>query len=83
MQLSAKSGVADLHQGDADAYPDPTFHNDVDADPDPTFQFDADPIPADHFFPELYHLMLQNDPLKRPPFHFNADPDPQHWPRDS
>ncbi len=29
------------------------------------------------FFPDLDPI-LQNDPLRLPPFHFDADPDPQH-----
>jgi hypothetical protein len=42
------------------------------------FQFDADPEtdPTTHFFPDLDLTMLQNDPLRLPPFHFDADPDP-------
>jgi hypothetical protein len=47
-------------------------------DPDPTFQFNADPAPdpTTHFFPDLDLPKLQNDPLRLPPFHFDADPDP-------
>jgi hypothetical protein len=45
-------------------------------DADPTFQIVADPDPTTYFFPDLDPLMLQNDPLKLPPFHFDADPDP-------
>jgi len=29
-------------------------------------------VPTTHFFPELDPLMLQNDPLRRPPFHFSG-----------
>ncbi len=65
--------VADSHHFVLD--PDPTFHLDAGLDPDPTFQFDADPDPTTHFFPDLYPPMLQNDPLRLPPFHFGADPD--------
>jgi hypothetical protein len=55
------------------------------------FYFDADANPelTNHFFPESDPLMLQNDPLRLPTFHFDADPDPafpfdadpdpQHW----
>jgi hypothetical protein len=59
------------------------------ADPEP------DPDPTTHFSPDLDPPILQNDPLRLPPFHFdanaNADPDPafhfdadpnpdlQHW----
>jgi hypothetical protein len=57
---------------------DPTFHSD--ANPDPSFQFDADPDPTTNFSPDLDPPMLQNGPLRLPPFHFdadaNADPDP-------
>jgi hypothetical protein len=45
-----------------DADPDPTFHSD--ADPDSTFQFDPDPESTTHY------------PLGLPPFHFDADLDP-------
>ncbi len=76
--------VADPHHfiGDPDPDPafhfdaeqDPTFHSDV--DPDPTFHTDADPDPdpTNHFFPKLDPPMLQNDPLRLPPFRFDADP---------
>ncbi len=46
------------------------------ADPDPALQFDADPDPITHIFPDSDPAMLQNDPLKLPPFHFDADPYP-------
>jgi hypothetical protein len=57
-----------------DADLDPAFHSDA----DPNFQFDADPDPnpTANFFPYLDPTMLQNDPLRLPPFHFDADPDP-------
>jgi hypothetical protein len=32
--------------------------------------------PTFHFFPDLDLSMLRNDPLRLPPFHFYADPDP-------
>ncbi len=54
--------------------PDSTFH--CDADLGPTFKFDANPDPITHFFPDLDHPMIQNDHLRLPPFHFDADPDP-------
>ncbi len=41
--------------------------------PDPNFQSDADPDPTAHFS-QIW--TLQNDPLRLPPFHFDADPDP-------
>jgi hypothetical protein len=70
------SGNPDPHHFDAD--PDPAFHSEADpgptlysdADPDPTFQLDADPdLDPD---PPL----LQNYPLRLPPFHFDAYPEP-------
>jgi hypothetical protein len=63
---------------DAGPDPDPTFHSDADLDPDPAFQFDAEPEPdpTTHFSPDLDPPMLQNDPLRLPPFHSDADPDP-------
>ncbi len=50
----------------------------ADPDPEATFQFDAGPDPdlATKFSPDLYPPMLQNYPLKLPPFHCDADPDP-------
>jgi hypothetical protein len=50
----------------------------VDPDPDPTFNCDADADlePTTHFFPDLYPPMIENYPLKVPPFHFDAEPDP-------
>jgi hypothetical protein len=39
-------------------------------DADPAFHIDANPDPTTHFF-----QMLQNDPLRLPPFLFNADLD--------
>jgi hypothetical protein len=56
--------------------PDHTFHSD--ADPDPTFQLDTDPdpYPTAHFFPNLDHPLLQNDPLRLISCPFDADPDP-------
>ncbi len=53
---------------DADPDPDPTFRSDP--DPDTLFQFDPDPIT--HFLPDLDPIMLQNDHLRPPPFHFDA-----------
>ncbi len=47
----------------------------LDADPDPTFQFDPEPDPTTHFFSDLEPPVLQNDPLRLPPLHFDADPD--------
>jgi hypothetical protein len=47
-----------------------------DADPESRFQFDVDPDPTTHLFPELVPPMLQNDPLRLQPFHFDSDPDP-------
>ncbi len=43
--------------------------------------FTADPEtedsdPTTHFSPDVDPPMLQNDPLRLPPFHFAADPDP-------
>ncbi len=63
---------------DAGPDPDPTFDSDADLDPDPAFLFDTDPDPdpATLFFPDLDPPMLQNDPLRLPPFHFDEDPDP-------
>jgi hypothetical protein len=69
--------VADPHNVDAD--PDPAFHFDADLDQDPTLQFD-DPDPITHIFPDMDHPMLQNDPLRLPPFHFDADPASQNNP---
>ncbi len=68
-----------------DSDPDPAFHFDAAPDPDPTFHSDANPekdlafqfdriLPL--FFPDLYPPTPQNDPLRLPPFHFDADPDP-------
>ncbi len=83
---SLVSRVADPHHVDADPESDPAFH--FDADPDPTFHSDAglDPDPTLNlmririlpltFFQNLDPRMLQNDPLRLPPFHFDADPDP-------
>ena len=51
--------VADPHQSDAD--------------PDPAFTLMRKPDPNTHFFPDLDHKMLQNDPLRIPPFHFDPD----------
>jgi hypothetical protein len=72
------SSVADRHHIVED--PDPAFHYDADADPDPdpTFQFNAYPYlnPTTHFFADFGPLMLKNDPLRLPHFHFDADPDP-------
>jgi hypothetical protein len=48
----------------------------VDLDTDPTFHADPVPGPTTHFFSRLDRPMLQNDPLKLPPFNFDADPDP-------
>jgi hypothetical protein len=31
------------------------------------------------FFPALDPQMFQDDPLKPPPFHFDADPDPAYY----
>ncbi len=81
LQYNLLTSVADPHPTfhfDADPDPDLTFHCDVDPDPDPTFNCDADadPEPTTHFFPELYPPMIENDPLKVPPFHFDAEPDP-------
>ncbi len=39
------------------------------------FNLIMDPDPTTHLFPDLDPLMLQNDPLRLPPFHFDADPD--------
>ncbi len=36
----------------------------------------ADPDPTLHFLPYLDLQMLQNDPLRPPPFNLDADPDP-------
>ncbi len=47
-----------------------------DPDPDRALLFDADPDPSTQFFPDLDPPMLQNDPVRLPPFHFDADPDP-------
>jgi hypothetical protein len=64
---------------------DPAFHFDADPDPDSAFHSDADPAPTFNlmririphtFAPELYPPLLQIDPVRRPPFHFDADPDP-------
>ncbi len=85
-RLPMFSSVADPHNVDAD--PDPAFHFDADPDQDPTLQFD-DPDPITHIFPDMDHPMLQNDPLRLPPFtlmriqlpkimQIHADPDPQH-----
>ncbi len=38
--------------------------------------FNADSDPTTHLFPDLDHQMLRKDPLRPPPFHFDADPDP-------
>jgi len=43
------------------------------ADPDSSFQFNEDSDPNTHYFPDLNPLMLQNDPLRLPLFHFDAD----------
>ncbi len=76
--------LRDSHNFDAD--PDPAFYFDADADADldtdltfhsdPTYQLyaDQDP-PTTHFFPDLDLPMLQNDPLRLSPFHFDVDPD--------
>ncbi len=56
------------------AEPDPTFHSG--ADPDPIFQFDAGPDSTTNFFSRFGPSMLQNDPLRLPAVHFDADPDP-------
>jgi hypothetical protein len=64
---------------DADPDPDPTFPSDADPDPDPNYQFyaDTDPDPILPLtFPALAPPMLQNDPLRLPPFHFDANPYP-------
>jgi hypothetical protein len=37
---------------------------------------DPAPDPTTHFFPDLDLPKLQNDPVRLPPFHFDADPDP-------
>ncbi len=70
--------IRKLHDLDANTGPDPVFHYDPKPDPDPTFQFhadfqfniDPDPDPNTHFFPDLDPPMLQNNPLRLPPFHF-------------
>ncbi len=49
--------------------PYPTVHSNAD-----TFQIVAGSDPTIHF-PDLGR-MLQNDPLRLPPFHFDADPNP-------
>jgi hypothetical protein len=75
----SRSGVPDLRHFNTD--PDPAFHFDADpdptfhsgADPDCTFQSDGDPDPTSYFFPDLDPPMLQNGPLRLPPFHFEAD----------
>jgi hypothetical protein len=61
-------------QFEFDANPDPTFHSD--ADPYPTFQFDPYLDLTTHFFQDLDPPMLQKRPLRRLPFHFDADPVP-------
>ncbi len=71
------SCVGDPHHFHTDL--NPNFHFDADpadAKPDPSFQFSANPHPTTQFFPDLDAPMLQNDPLRLPPFHFDADPDP-------
>jgi hypothetical protein len=65
------SSVADPHHVDADPNPDFKF----DAEPDPTFYSDPDQDLATHFPPDFGPLMLQNDPLWLPPFHFDANQD--------
>ena len=45
-------------------------------DPDSIFHSDADQDPTAHFSPDLDPPMLQNDPLRLPPFHLDANPDP-------
>jgi hypothetical protein len=82
------TSVADSHHFDADpdraflldANPDHTFYADadLDLDPDPTVQVDADLDSTTHFFPYLDPPVLRNNPLRLPPFHFDADPDPQN-----
>ncbi len=64
--------------------PYPNFHSG--AETDPTFQFEADtdPDPTTHFSLDLDPPMLQSDPLRLPPFHFDADSDPSfHFDADS
>ncbi len=71
------SSVSGRHHVDAD--PDPAFHfvADADSDPDPSNLMQIRIwIPTTHFFPDFGPLMLQNDPLRLPHFHFDADPDP-------
>ena len=43
------------------------YHVDANVDPDPTSPFF-----------QVLDPMLQNDPLRLPPLHFDADLDPQH-----
>jgi hypothetical protein len=57
----------------------------IDADPDPAFDFNADPTflsfslmgsrPYHSLFQDLDPSMLQKDPLRLPPFQFDADLD--------
>ncbi len=80
------NSVAEPHHFDTD--PDPVFQSDADpdltfhshADQDPTFQLDEGPNPdqdpTTNFFPYLDPQLLQDDPLRLPPFHFDADLDP-------
>jgi hypothetical protein len=72
-RLPMKGSVADPDPIYAD--PDPAFHFDAYPDPNPTFQFDADPDPTHSLFFQIWtHPMLQKDPQRLPPFHFDADP---------
>jgi hypothetical protein len=81
--------VADPHYFHAD--PDPAFHFYVDADPDldHTSHSDADPDPPlnsmrirsgsgsyHSSFADLDLTMLQSDPIRLPPFLYDANPDP-------
>jgi hypothetical protein len=62
----------DQHHFDAD----PAFHCDADPVPDPIFHADADLDLTSQFSPDFDPPMLQNYPLRLPPFHFDPDPDP-------
>jgi hypothetical protein len=81
VERGSKGNEMHSNLGCSVADPDPASHFDADADPDPTFTilpFNLIRIPVLPLnFPQIWTLQCsKNNPLRLPPFHFDADPDP-------